>query len=696
MYYKKITAAVLTMMSFGAVAVETELGEITVTGTREKTLKAETPATVGVVDSKEVEDVRPSHPSEIMSRIPGVHINVTGGEGHMTAIRQPLSTSPLYLYLEDGIPTRSTGFFNHNALYEVNIPQSGGIEVNKGPGTALYGSDAIGGVVNVMTRPSPTEAEASINVEAGENGWSRILLTGGDSNDTDGFRADLNLTHTDGWRDATDYDRQGVTLRWDRFMHSGATLKTVLSTSNIDQTTAGSSRLLRDDYYDNPTMNYTPISYREVEALRLSTAYEMETADTLLSITPFYRYNRMEYMPNWSFSYDPSIKETRSNSFGLMVKFRKNLPDNKSRIIAGIDLDYTPGERYENNIDAFKTGRIYTTYNLGEVIYNYDVDYEGISPYVHFETSPTDRLRINAGLRYDYINYDYSDNIPSAPTTYTISFNGVPDDKDFNRPGSTSVDFSQLSPKLGVTYQFSDTFNGFVSYRRAFRAPSEGQLFRPGGSLVSLNLDPVKVDSYEIGVRGQHGKNIDYEVSVYHMVKTDDLVTYEDGAGDRYTLNAGETQHQGIEMGINAKLTPKLKLGVSYSYAKHTYEDWKPELGVDYSGNEMESAPQEIMNTRLRWTPPVLKGGHAELEWEHLGDYWMDADNTHKYKGHDVFNLRANYNLDKKVEFYGRIMNLANKRYATSASYKPYGGGKFEYAPGMERTVYVGLNYKFK
>ncbi|MDH5593165.1 MAG: TonB-dependent receptor plug domain-containing protein, partial [Gammaproteobacteria bacterium] len=242
MYYKKITAAVLTMMSFGAVAVETELGEITVTGTREKTLKAETPATVGVVDSKEVEDVRPSHPSEIMSRIPGVHINVTGGEGHMTAIRQPLSTSPLYLYLEDGIPTRSTGFFNHNALYEVNIPQSGGIEVNKGPGTALYGSDAIGGVVNVMTRPSPTEAEASINVEAGENGWSRILLTGGDSNDTDGFRADLNLTHTDGWRDATDYDRQGVTLRWDRFMHSGATLKTVLSTSNIDQTTAGSSR----------------------------------------------------------------------------------------------------------------------------------------------------------------------------------------------------------------------------------------------------------------------------------------------------------------------------------------------------------------------------------------------------------------------------------------------------------------------
>ncbi|MCK4705738.1 MAG: Plug domain-containing protein, partial [Gammaproteobacteria bacterium] len=152
-----LTATLSAVLSLGTVTAvyaeeaeveveQTNLGEITVTGTREKTLKAETPATVGTIDSEEIANVKPSHPSEIMSRIPGVHINVTGGEGHMTAIRQPLGTSALYLYLEDGIPTRSTGFFNHNALYEVNVPQAGGIEVNKGPGTALYGSDAIGGV----------------------------------------------------------------------------------------------------------------------------------------------------------------------------------------------------------------------------------------------------------------------------------------------------------------------------------------------------------------------------------------------------------------------------------------------------------------------------------------------------------------------------------------------------------------------
>lgn len=299
-----------------AEAVDTKLGEITVTGTREKSLKAETPATVDSVDDKEIRQTQPAHPSEIVNRIPGVHINVTNGEGHMTAIRQPISTSPVYLFLEDGIPTRSTGFFNHNALYEVNLPQANSIEVFKGPGTALYGSDAIGGTINVLTRPAPEKAEAEVNLEAGAHGWKRMLLTGGNTRNNDGIRSDLNLTHTDGWRDATNYDRQSGTLRWDRVQENGAALKTVLSLSNVGQQTAGSSRLNQNDYLNNPTFNYTPISYRLVNAARLSTAYETETADSLFSITPYFRNNSMEYMPNWSFTYDPKISTTSNQSYG--------------------------------------------------------------------------------------------------------------------------------------------------------------------------------------------------------------------------------------------------------------------------------------------------------------------------------------------------------------------------------------------
>lgn len=103
------------------------LDAVTVTGTREAESLAETPASVGVIGEDDIEFTGPTHPQQILGHIPGVAVGVTNGEGHTTAIRQPFTTSPVYLYLEDGIPVRATGFFNHNALYEVNIPAAGGV-----------------------------------------------------------------------------------------------------------------------------------------------------------------------------------------------------------------------------------------------------------------------------------------------------------------------------------------------------------------------------------------------------------------------------------------------------------------------------------------------------------------------------------------------------------------------------------------
>lgn len=153
--------------------------DVVVTATRKGQSRAETPATVDIIGGEDIRKVRPTHPSEIMRIVPGVWVSATGGEGHMTAIRQPLTTNPMYLYLEDGVPTRSTGFFNHNALYEINVPMAGGIEVMKGPGTALYGTDAIGGIVNVSTRPAPPQPEFGLSTEGGAFGYGRLLVTGG-------------------------------------------------------------------------------------------------------------------------------------------------------------------------------------------------------------------------------------------------------------------------------------------------------------------------------------------------------------------------------------------------------------------------------------------------------------------------------------------------------------------------------------
>ena len=678
-----------------AQSIEVSSGTITVTGTREETAKAETAETTGAITQQSIQDTRPAHPAEIMERVAGVHVNVTNGEGHMTAIRQPITTRAVYLFLEDGIPTRSTGFFNHNALYEVNIPQAAGVEITKGPGTSLYGSDAIGGVINVLTRPAPLQAEAEISAEAGEHGWKRLLLTGGNTWGDDGVRGDINVTTTDGWRDNTDYDRQSATLRWDKFTEDGASFKTVLAASDIDQQVAGTSRLSEDDYLNNPTANYYPISYREVQALRLSTAYEKEDNTTLLSLTPYVRHNSMDYMPNWSLGYDPGVQKTESDSLGLLAKYRMDFVPYRTRLIVGADIDYTSGNRLEHSIDAFKdTDGIYTSYTVEEVTYNYDVNYTAVSPYVHVETSPTDKWRVTAGLRYDHFEYDYNNQMADGLLTVFPASMSFP--ARYNHPSDTRVDFSHFSPKLGAAYEFNKQLNGFVSYRHAFRAPSESQLFRPGSNAESLDLEAVKVDSVEIGLRGQANENWKYEISIYNMDVKDDLVSYVDPVtSDRTTVNAGETSHQGIELSVDGKMTETLQLAVSYSYAEHFYEDWIQRVSssnVDFSGNEIQSAPRVIANTRLTYKPAILNGGRAELEWVHLGDYWMDQANTGKYAGHDLYNLRLNHRVDKQLNVFARVINVTDERYATAASISR---GNNEFAPGMPRTLYAGVDYKF-
>ncbi|TXT25134.1 MAG: TonB-dependent receptor [Gallionellaceae bacterium] len=671
------------------------MDEVVVSGTREAERKAEIPATVDVIKGDAIRDAKASHPSQIMGRVPGVWVNITGGEGHQTAIRQPLTTAPVYSYLEDGIPVRATGFFNHNALYEVNMPQSGGIEVTKGPGSALYGSDAIGGVVNVLSRRPPVSSEFEASAEVGSFGWKRALLSGGNTSGNNGVRADLNLTKTNGWRQTTGYTRQSGSLRWDRALENDAALKVFATASNIDQQTAGSSAISLNDYLNNPTINYTPISLRKVKAARLSAAYEKETANSSLSITPYVRDDSMDLLANWSLGYDPTIYNTYNQSLGVMAKYRTDFEPYRTRLIVGVDVDHSPGGRTENSILTTRVGSIYTAYALRNRLYDYKVTYQGVSPYLHGEMSPTPQLRLTGGLRYDDLGYDFRNNLPASAIQATGSLT-----RWYGQSASVKKKYSHFSPKLGATYAFSEQLNGFVSYNHSFRAPSEGQLFRPAATtsallaqqiaVGNLALQPIKVDSYETGLRGKAGTGVSYEISLYHMVKRDDILTQRDPATSApIQTNGGKTLHKGIEAGLGAKLAAALRLDLSFSYAKHTYENWVTNA-ANFTGKEMALAPRVIANTRLTYAPGILQGGNVGVEVVTLGSYWMDDANTTKYSGHDLFNLSGSYRFGKDMELFAKVNNLTDKRFAESTS------GTATYAPGLPRTAYVGVQGAWK
>jgi iron complex outermembrane recepter protein len=656
------------------------LPSLVVSASREAQRLSRTATAVGVVTQAELERARPAHPSAVMSRIPGVWVSATGGEGHTTAIRQPKSTNPVYLFLEDGVPTRSTGFFNHNALYEVNVPQAERIEVLKGPATALYGSDAIGGVINVETRRPALGTRAEAYAEGGAFGWNRLLASVSGTRGDDGMRADLNLTRTDGWREATGYDRQSATLRWDRRL-GDATLKTVLSGSRIDQQTAGSSSLLADDYLHRPTRNYTPISFREVRTLRLSSAYERTSDHSLLSVTPYVRWNEMRMLPNWSLTFDPAVSESGHGSAGLLVRTRRDLEPLRTRIVAGFDADYSPGHRLEHRVAAARTGDVFSSYEIADLLYDYSVTFRGLSPYVQAESAPADAVRLTAGLRYDLLAYDYASAL--APLQ----------EGRHRRPADTHVAYSHLSPKLGATWEISGALNLFANYAHGFRAPSEGQLFRQGQAASTVDLRPVVADSREIGARGEILGRLGYSGSVYSMTVKNDVLSFIHPDGTRETQNAGSTSHRGLELGLGAAVTRELRADISYSLARHDYLAWRPNETTDFGGREMESAPREMWNVRGAYAPSRVPGASLALEWNRIGAYWMDAANSHRYPGHELWHAQATLPVTRRLEALLRINNVSDRRFAESASYTVARGEEF--APGTPRTLSAGLQYRW-
>lgn len=390
-------------------------------------------------------------------------------------------------------------------------------------------------------------------------------------------------------------------------------------------------------------------------------------SDSLLILKKRCRNNEVHLFPGWAIfqsgsNYYGSDWTTKFQSFGLLGKYRHDFEPMRTRLILGVDLDYSPGEYFERRIQAYKTGDKYTSYvyvSNTDNNYDYDATFIGVSPYVHMEVSPIEKLRFTLGGRYDDMSYDYTNNMTA----------------NAQRPASTERSFSHLSPKAGVTYSFTKDVSVFLSYNHGFRVPSSGDLFkgRNGTASTAVNLQPIKIDSYETGIKtGFLDNKLTLDTSVYLMQKKDDIVFYRVATNLSEKRNAGKTEHKGIEVGLGIKPIKEVGLDVSYSYAKHTYEDYKVSSTLDYSGKEISLAPRQIVNTRLYYAPHILNGGRIE---------------------HDLFNIRASYKFNKSWEVYARVINVTDELYAESASKASTGAAS--YNPGMPKTFYAGLVYNW-
>ena len=653
------------------------LDDLVVTGTRSETALLDLAGNTGKVSEEEIDLVRADHITEVINRIPGVMVQRGSGQEHLTAIRSPVlnggAGAGSFLFMQDGIPLRAAGFANANGLFEVNSEQAGAIEVVRGPGSALYGSNAVHGLVNVLTRAPSQQLERIIDVSAGPHDLYGMKATVSNTYGEHGYRLSVNGKHDGGYIDKSGFDQQKMTFRHD-YLGDVNSFQTVLSVANLNQETAGYLKppfkvkeqrfeAYKDSFWAKQNMN--PEAYRNVKSARLSTRWDHELSnDSYFSVTPYLRHSEMDFLMHWKGDTDP-IETNEHQSAGVLLGYYRDLPGGH-KVIMGTDFEFTKGKLAETQIAPTQGGDEQGTH------YDYEVDATVIAPYIHTEWQLTERTRATIGARFEHTRYDY-DNKAVGPEIFG----------DFQRPSDREDTFNNFSPKFGITQYLTDDTSAFINLARGNRAPQTTDLYRMQEQQNGIEADSEKMDSIEIGVRDL-GDGFQYEVSAFFMKKKDYF--FRDSNSEN--VPNGKTRHYGIELGAFLPIAEQFDIAANFTYAVHEYDFDHPANGI-IDGNDMDTAPRHLGNVRFGWN--FKANSRAELEWIHVGRYYTNEKQDPQYEGHDLLNLRVNHSVNNNVTVYGRVTNLLDTKYAERAD--NFFGDR--YYVGEERALHVGASYSF-
>ena len=619
------------------------------------------------LDKSELDLLRSRHITEALVRVPGVWISRGNGQEHLTALRSPVLTGAgacgAFVMAEDNIPLRAAGFCNVNQLLEATSELAEGIEVLSGPQSVLYGSNALHGVINVLS-PSlrMSEDEASrVAVEIGSHDYYRSQL----SHRADKLYIGFDGTRDGGYKDDAGFDQQKAKLRYG-LSHGQLDIITTAAITNLNQETAGFVR--GDDAYKDSSRereNPNPEAFREVRSLRFNSRFTYNVDDaTQWSFTPYVRDTQMEFLMHF-LPWQP-VEKNKHYSLGWQSEFKHQLNAALS-VQMGLDGEYTRGELQEKQSEAFSPTIPAGTH------YDYRVDAAVVSPFALLNWQVDTATTLSAGLRYEWLRYDYTNEADGISPCAGMA------NCRFIRPDDGTDSYNNASWQLGAVHRYYPNHSVFMNLARAYRAPQTTELYRLQNGQQNVDLDAETLDSIELGLRGQ-ADNWQYSIAAYWMEKDD--VIFQDS--QRHNISGASTLHKGIELAAHWSPTSDWYLKLNASYARHTYDSKIAISAENIDGNEIDTAP--------RYTGSAQIGRYfhdhslVELEWQYLGSYYTDPENQHSYPGHQLVNIRAQLFIDHEWQLNLRINNIADVDYADRAD---YGFGQARYFIGEPRTAFV-------
>lgn len=668
------------------------LQQVFVSANRDAVKRIHTPVSISNISTKTINETKATTIDQLVNKVSGVYMVNLGNEQHSMGIRQPIGTRSLFLYLEDGIPIRTTGVFNHNALMELNMAAVQNIEIIKGPGSSLYGGEAIGGVVNMITVAPTAVPVLKTSFQGNDIGYRRADIQTGFSKGKFGVNVSGYLANRkNGIMEYNDFNKEIITARIDYRFNNKTKLETGFTTMNYFNQMSGS---VDSAMFANKTFTSSQtFTYRKAKTTRLRTSLFHEwNSNNKSSLQMVFRHNSLGQNPSyrvrddyrrvgssWIGKKDVAHGEINDNSFKsfvLMAQHRKNFNWLNANFIAGASVDISPNTSVANYIRIKKDTLInkYVSYTnrADSLLVNYKTNIYNYAAYGNFEFSPVKNLRVVASLRFDAFKYKFDNYLPAN------SVSGASD---------TVSSFNRFSPKIGFTFNFKKNRGVYANYSQGFVPPQVSELFR---SVKVPSLSPSVFNNYELGGWFEIIKNkLTADISLYRLEGNNTIISVRFDDGTFGNANAGKTLHQGVELNFNATPVRDLQVRFGGSYNKHNFVQYV-EKGVSFNGNEINSAPHWIHNFEFMFRPSkFLKGFRVAVEWQKMSEYFMNQNNSFSYKGFDIVNTRIAYQL-KNVELWANVINTLDAYYAINSSSS--NSGK-TYTVGEPRNFNLGLSF---
>ncbi|NAS29887.1 TonB-dependent receptor [Flavobacteriaceae bacterium R38] len=666
-----------------------ELNEVIVSSNHIPKKLKKAVATISVLSGKEIERGNNFNIAPVLNRVPGVYqhngaLNTNRITIRGIGARNLFGTANIRAYFQDIPLTTGNG---ETTIEDFELTSIARFEIIKGAASSIYGA-GLGGTIHLIPQNAYlNQTDATAEVSVGSFGLIKGIVNVNHGTAKNSFRAIYSNTHSDGFRDNNEYDRQTLTFTSNHFLGENDELSFL--GSYVDLKAFIPSSLNEETFRNNPTAAaFTwgqAQGFEDTQRGIFGLSWNHKYSDKVKQATSIFTSFRKSYEPRPFNILDEDLFAVgiRSRLLGNHKLFNKN-------------LNWTlGGEFFRDRLESGTFENLYLDFPIGTG----SVEGERLSDFkerrtyynIFFETNYdlTEKTALSIGLNFNQTSYDLDDRFTATAE---------------NPDQSGSFDFDGIfSPKFGISHLFTENISVYSSASHGFSPITLQETLLPDGQ-INTELDPETGWNFEIGTRGTLIKNrLQFNLALFRLDIRNLLVSRRTAEDQFIGINAGRTQHDGLELALEYQWINSKPLNIS-SYLNYTLNDFVFEEFIDgdndFSGNDLTGVPSDVFNTGVDINTGF--GLYGNINFQYVGSIPITDSNSLFSDSYNLTNIKIGYRLSagKKLKFnaFFGLDNVFDEEYASQIliNARGFGGNapRFFY-PGNPINYYTGINANY-